>query len=139
MHLRLWRSKYHSGSALPVINERNLEQPPWCYLLWGAPAVLAFVTSYGYDRYFLSVTEAGIFWTLSVAWIGIGCLLNGRFCGRVHCLIDGISFPLLAIIGVLNILSVIAISWSLFWASFFVILATSFGAELVLGRYRPRS
>lgn len=132
---RVWRSQNPPGSKLPIINTRNLEQPPWCYVLWGVPAILAFVGSYAYGHSLLTVTEAGIFWTVSVAWIGTGCFLNGRSCGRVHCLIDGIAFPALSIVGALGVLSVIAINWSLFWAAFFVILVASFGVEFVWGRY----
>jgi hypothetical protein len=130
-----WRSQNPPGSKLPIINTRNLEQPPWCYVLWGVPALLAFVGSYAYSHSLLTVTEAGIFWTVSVAWIGTGCFLNGRSCGRVHCLIDGIAFSVLSFVGALGVISVIAINWSLFWAAFFVILAASFGVEFVWGRY----
>ena len=128
----------NSGSALPIVHTRNLEQPPWCYLLWGVPALLVFVSSYAYGHAFLTVTEAGIFWTISVTWIGIGCFLNGRSCGRVHCLIDGIGFPALAVIGAFGVLSVLAINWSLFWLAFLAILAASFGAEFVWGRYSTK-
>ncbi|HKW04632.1 MAG TPA: hypothetical protein VJN71_04975 [Nitrososphaerales archaeon] len=131
----VWRSKYPSGSALPIIDTRNLEAPPWCYLLWGVPALIVFVASYAYGHSLITLAEAGSLWTLSVAWIGIGCFLNGRSCGRVHCLIDGVGFPVLAVIGALDVLSVIQINWSLFWLAFFVILVASFFAEFVWGRY----
>ncbi len=135
MFAKPWRENYPVGSPLPQYRKRNLERPPWCYLLWGFPAVLAFATSSAYDQAALSVTEAGILWTLSVAWIGIGCFINGRLCGRVHCLIDGYFLPALSVVGVLNLLSVISISWNLFWISFFVILAGSFILELSWGKY----
>jgi hypothetical protein len=50
-------------------------------------------------------------------------LLNGGSCGRVHCRIDGIAFPLLAIVGALNVLSTISFDWNLFWLAFFVLLS----------------
>jgi hypothetical protein len=135
MSSRLWGGKHLSNSSLPQPQRRDLERAPWCYLLWGAPAVLATVASATYQASVISVTEAGLFWTLSVLWIGIGCLINARFCGRVHCMIDGILFPALSIVGILNVLSVISISCSLFWTVFLVMLAGSFLFEWLWGRY----
>jgi hypothetical protein len=70
-----------------------------------------------------------------VAWIGLGCFINGRSCGRVHCRIDGILLPLLAIIGVLNILSVVTIGWSIIWLAFVAIVVASFVPEFTWKRY----
>lgn len=120
----------------------DLERPPWCYLLWGVPAAIAGVTSYAYGASYLSVTEAGALWTLAVAWAGIGCFINGRLCGRVHCKVDGILFPALSVVGALNVLSLISITWTEFWATFLVILLAGFASELYWGRYslkRPES
>src|SRR5437660_9326168 len=85
----------------------NLERAPWCYLLWGVPAVLVVVASAAYGASILSLTGRGVVWVIAVAWAGVGCFLNGRSCGRVHCKIDGIVFPLLAIVGELNVLSAV--------------------------------
>jgi hypothetical protein len=93
---------------------RNFEKAPWCYLLWGVPAVLVIGASAAYGASILSLTVRGALWVTAVAWAGIGCLINGRSCGRVHCRIDGILFPLLSIIGALNVLSVISYDWNLF-------------------------
>src|SRR6266581_3275188 len=78
---------------------RNLERAPWCYLLWGVPAVLVVVASAAYGASILSLTGRGVVWVIAVAWAGVGCFLNGRSCGRVHCKIDGIVLPLFAIVG----------------------------------------
>ncbi len=82
---------------------RNLEQAPWCYLLWGVPVVLVIGAGIAYGESAISLTARGVFWVVAVAWAGTGCLINGRSCGRVHCRIDGIAFPLLAIVGALNV------------------------------------
>ena len=113
----------------------DLERAPWCYVLWGAPVALAFVTSYAYGASYLSVTEAGAFWTLAVAWIGMGCFINGRLCGRVHCNHPRDSASRIEHRGVLNVLSVISITWSGFWVTFLVILLASFVFEWYWGRY----
>jgi len=82
-----------------------------------------------YGESVISLTTRGVVWVTAVAWAGMGCLLKGRSCGRVHCRIDGILFPLLSIIGALNVLSVISFDWNLFWLAFLVILVGSFVPE----------
>ncbi len=114
---------------------RDFESPPWCYLLWGAPAALAVVTSATYQASAISTMEAGALWTLSVAAIGVGCFINGLSYGRVHCMIDGILFPALSIVGLLNTLSLVSISWSLFWFVFLVMLLGSFMFEWSWRKY----
>jgi hypothetical protein len=114
---------------------RNYERAPWVYLLWGVPIVLTAATSVAFSANLIQLVVAGSLWTFSVGWFGVGCLMNARSCGRVHCKIDGIAFPLLAAVGVLNIVGVVSLSWNLFWGVFIVILIASFIPELVWKRY----
>ncbi len=114
---------------------RNFERAPWCYLLWGVPVVLALGANAAYRASVLSLTATGALWITAVAWAGIGCLINGRSCGRVHCRIDGILFPVLSIIGALNVLSVISFDWNLFWLAFIVILVGGFIPEWTWKKY----
>ena len=102
---------------------------PWCYLLWGVPVALVIGAGAAYGASIISFTASGALWVIAVAWAGVGCLINGRSCGRVHCRIDGILFPLLSIIGALNVLLVIPFDWNLFWLAFVVILVGSFVPE----------
>jgi hypothetical protein len=104
-------------------------------LLWGLPAVLVIGAGIGYGESILSLTGRGIIWVVAVAWAGVGCLLNGRSCGRVHCRIDGIAFPLLALVGALNVLSVVSFDWNLFWLAFVVVLVGSFVPEWTWKKY----
>ena len=114
---------------------RNLERAPWCYLIWGVPVVLVVVAGIAYGESALSLTARDVLWVLAVAWAGTGCLINGRSCGRVHCRIDGILFPILSIVGALNVLSIISFSWNLFWLAFIVILVASFVPEWTWKKY----
>ena len=114
---------------------RNFERAPWCYLLWGVPAVLVVWASAAYGASVLSPTGRGVVWVIAVAWAGTGCLINGRSCGRVHCRIDGIAFPLLAIVGALNVLTIISFDWNLFWLAFIVILVGGFVPEWTWKKY----
>ncbi len=114
---------------------RNFERAPWCYLLWGVPIVLAVGANIAYGASVLALTARGVLSVTAVAWAGIGCLINGRSCGRVHCRIDGILFPLLGIVGALNVLSVISFDWNLFWLAFILILVGSFVPEWTWKKY----
>ena len=88
-----------------------------------------------YQSSALSITATGSIWVLSVAWIGVGCFMNGRSCGRVHCRIDGVVMPALAVIGLLNVLAVISFSWNLFWIAFLGTLIASFVPEFIWKKY----
>jgi hypothetical protein len=68
-------------------------------------------------------------------WIGVGCVINARHCGRVHCRIDGILFPLLSVVGLLNVIGIVSLSWNVYWLVFLLILGASFIPELVWKRY----
>jgi hypothetical protein len=114
---------------------RNFEKAPLCYLLWGVPVVLVVGANVADGASVLSLTARGALWVTAVAWAGVGCLINGRSCGRVHCRIDGILFPLLSIIGALNVLSVISFDWNLFWLAFIIILIGSFVPEWTWKKY----
>jgi hypothetical protein len=81
------------------------------------------------------LTSEHLIWVVGVAWAGVGCFLNGRSCGRVHCRIDGILLPLLSIAGVLNVVSVVSFDWNLFWLAFILILSASFVPELTWKKY----
>jgi len=119
----------------PPSRGRNFERAPWCYLLWGVPVILVIGAGTAYGESLLSLSTRGVLWVAAVAWAGTGCLINGLSCGRVHCRIDGIAFPLLAIVGALNVLSIISFDWNLFWLAFLLILVGSFVPEWTWTKY----
>lgn len=104
-------------------------------MLWGLPAVLVIGAGIAYGESLLSLAGRGVVRVIAVAWAGVGCFLNGRSCCRVHCRIDGILLPLLAIVGALNVLSAISFDWNLFWLAFFLILIGSFVPEWTWKKY----
>jgi hypothetical protein len=120
---------------LDASSGKNYERAPWVYLLWGVPFVLVTAASVAFSTSVISLTVAGVLWTLSVGWFGVGCIINARSCGRVHCIIDGIAFPLLAVVGALNVLSVVSLDWNLFLGVFILILVASFVPEFVWKKY----
>ncbi len=104
----------------------------WMWCLPGCAAIGAAVLA---STHRLSMTGAEVVWTLATLWIGVGCAWNARRCGRVHCVIDGILFPVLGAVGLLNILGVLPMSWNLYWAAFGAILVAGFVPEVIGKRY----
>lgn len=113
----------------------DLARTPSVLWLWGVPILLALTASILHGANVLGLTEAGILWTLATAWFGVGCVINARHCGRVHCRIDGVLFPLLSVIGLLNVLGILSLNWNLYWAIFLGILAASFVPEILWKKY----
>lgn len=108
---------------------------PSAFWLWCIPGCVAISASILEGDHSLSLTAAGVLWTAATLWIGLGCLWNARTCGRVHCVVDGALLPLLAIVGALNVATVIGISWNLYWAIFVIIVVASFVPECLGKRY----
>jgi hypothetical protein len=118
------------------IGEReDLARTPSIIWLWGAPLAMVITASVLNGIHVLSLTGAGILWTLGTAWIGIGCVINARHCGRVHCRIDGVLFPILSLVGLLNVVGIVGLNWNAYWAIFLVILVASFVPEVFWKKY----
>jgi hypothetical protein len=108
---------------------------PSAFWLWCVPGCVAIGASILLGDHTLSLTAAGVLWTAATLWIGLGCAWNAHACGRVHCFVDGVLLPVLALVGALNVVTVIAISWNLYWAAFMVIVVASFVPEVLGRRY----
>ncbi len=113
----------------------DLSRTPSIVWLLGVPVAIVITGSVLNGTHTLSLTGAGILWTVATAWIGVGCVINARHCGRVHCRIDGILFPLLSLVGLLNVLGLVSLNWNVYWAIFLVILGASFLLEVFWKKY----
>ena len=106
--------------------------------IWILPAALIIFASNAYLAKFLSFTQAGVILTVSTAWIGVGCYVNSRRCGRTHCTIDGILLPLLSIVGLLDLAGVVAIGWKVYVEILILIVVLSFVPECCGAMYLRR-
>ncbi len=122
-------------SDQPTPARRDLARTPSVLWLWGAPALIAIGASVLFNTGGVSLPVAGTLWTLATAWAGLGCAVNARQCGRVHCAIDGILLPLLSMGGLLRVLGIVGFDWNAYWAAFVAIIGASFLAEIVWRRY----
>ena len=125
----------HVGADRHMGAGRDLAHTPSIIWLWGAPLAMVLTASVLNGIQVLSLTAAGILWTIATAWIGVGCVINGRHCGRVHCRIDGVLLPLVSVIGLLNVIGIVSLNWNLYWAIVLAILAASFVPELLWKKY----
>lgn len=116
--------------------KKDLEHTNFAFWMWWFPGLIAITFGLAYDFNLLSLVLAGTIWAMAVIWMGIGCFINGRHCGRVHCKIDGLLFPALGIVGFFGVLGIIsAFNWNYYWLIFFAILFGSFLVEALWRKY----
>jgi hypothetical protein len=65
-----------------------VRQPAGLMFWWGLPIACGLSASF----FSLPPAEAAFIWAAAFAWMGTGCLLNARRCGRLHCFISGPVF-----------------------------------------------
>jgi hypothetical protein len=106
--------------------------------IWGAPAALLLAADAAWQAHRLPATAAGLLFTASATWIGIACYINGRRCGRTHCVIDGYLLPPLGLLGLLNVAGITAIRWQFYLNTFLLIVIASFVLECCCGKYLRR-
>lgn len=101
---------------------------------WGLPMMGAFATNF----IPLPLWVLTLVWIVAFAWMGIGCVLNARHCGRRHCIYSG-PVLLLGALGVALVgFRVVSLGPDGFiiviWATFAAVLLT-FLPELIWGKY----
>lgn len=104
------------------------------FWIWCVPLILAFIGTI-ISHFNFPVVIPGLIGVISTAWIGIGCYVNGRHCGRVHCKIDGILLPLLSIVALLMLLHIIPLRWVNYFSIFWLVLLISYLPEWVWKKY----
>jgi hypothetical protein len=106
-------------------------------LAWWAPGVLIIFANVAYHVHWLTFAETGVLMVISAVTFGLACFINGRRCGRTHCVIDGYLLPLLGIVGLINLARVTHIGWQLYMDIFWIIIGLSFVPELLGVKYLP--
>ncbi len=103
-------------------------------LLWVLPIGLGVgasaVVSLGWP-----LRDAYATWIVSTGWLGSACLANAHRCGRVHCWVDGVGMPSLAVVGIFALAGLVPLSLHGYGIAFWGILAASFCVELCWRRY----
>ncbi len=100
---------------------------------WWAPAGMAI----GAGFFHLSHPARGLIWAAAFAWMGAGCALNARRCGRRHCYFSGPAFGLGALGAALSGFRVLPVAHPLnhvVWGTI-VLVAASYLPEAFWGKY----
>ncbi len=106
--------------------------------IWGVPVALLLAAYAVWNAHRISATAAGLVFTVSTMWIGIACYINGRRCGRTHCMIDGYLLPPLGFFGLMNLVGITSIRWQAYFRIFWLIVIVSFVLECCCGKYQGR-
>lgn len=114
---------------------RDLIQSNAFRLVWVAPGVLIIFANAAFHAHWLSFAQTGWLMTICAAWFGAACYINGRRCGRTHCVIDGYLLPLLSVVGLLNLARVTHLTWQWYMDIFWVVIAMSFVPEFLGLKY----
>ncbi len=104
---------------------------------WGIPLLAVLATS------FLAIPMWAItlVWVAGFAWMGLGCVLNARHCGRRHCFYSGPILLLGALAVALVGFGIVPLGRDGFiivvWSTFALVLLT-FVPEWIWGKYVRR-
>ena len=113
----------------------RIRNPISLAMWWVVPIVAGNLA----DHLPLSRPVTAFVWTVALAWMGLGCVLNTRRCHRRHCYFSGsillVGAAVVALLG-LGVLSFGPNGLSLtLWTTFGLALL-SFLPELIWGRYK---
>lgn len=98
-------------------------------VIWGAPIALVIAGSALINGNPVPPNIEAPLLTIGSFWMGIACFINGRRCSRTHCTIDGIAMPILAVLGLLEILGVLKFQLEFMAGAFWLILLISYVPE----------
>ena len=104
-------------------------------LFWGGPLAWVILASIAGQVLRLSFDQLGVLLITGTVWFGAICLFNALRCGRSHCWFDGTLLPALAVVGGLNLLNIVSLSWGTYLSAFWLILIGSVVVECVVGSY----
>jgi hypothetical protein len=126
----------------PAGRARDLARGWNVILFWGGPVAWMLLVDVAGQLLHLSFDLFGILLVVGTVWFGLLCLTNAWRCGRSHCWIDGTLLPALAVVGGLNLVGILTLSWLTYLDAFWAILIASLVVECVVGsypRFRPAS
>lgn len=103
--------------------------------VWGFPIVLIAIGIAGLNLLWWPPIVSGLLWSFGTLWVGAGCYVNGKRCGRVHCRILGILFPILGIAGIFIAFGAIPINWNYYWLIFIILLFLASLPEIFWRKY----
>ncbi len=116
---------------------RDLAAKPLPFLVaWGIPIAIIFAINFIQTYIPFEVTVTII--AMTVAWMGLSCVVNAFRCGRLHCKVSGPIFLIGAIAIIVSGFGLISAPGTylneIVWGTFTLALST-YLLELVWGKY----
>jgi hypothetical protein len=96
---------------------------------WGLPILVIIGATVGDWLAPWLLTVWGLTWSFSIFWLSVSCLRNAKRCGRFHCAVLGIGYPLLGLLALGMSLGLVRLAWNSFWFLIF--------APLTLAAFLP--
>ncbi len=97
---------------------------------WGPPILLILIGTVGTDLLGWPLQVAGLIWSGSIFWLGVSCLRNARRCGRFHCMVLSLVYPLLGLVALGLTFGLFQNYWNPFWAFFLLLTLLAFIPEI---------
>mgnify|MGYP003114535183 CR=1 FL=1 len=120
---------------------KDLSRKPLPFLLvWGLPILV--LLSVNWLQYYLSAAPIILLMAGAYVWMGSGCAINARRCGRLHCYMAGPSMLLGGVMILLvgfGILDLGPVRVPHLSYATLALVAVSFGLEWIFGRYVEQS
>lgn len=88
--------------------------------VWGPPLLLIAIGTIFANTPGGSLTAAGLIWSGAIFWLGVSCLRNALRCGRFHCSVLGLIYPVLALVAIGITFGWVPLRWNPFWALIFL-------------------
>ncbi len=105
-------------------------QHPRSFLrLWGPPLLLIVIGTLAQQIPAWPLALSGLIWTGSIFWLSVSCARNALRCGRFHCMVLSIGYPLLGLVALGITFGWVPIRWNPFWAFFVAITLIAFVPE----------
>lgn len=106
-------------------------------IAWGLPTILLVVGAILIDP-----SVRAIVWAISLAWMGVACVINAARCGRMHCYFTGPFLLFMAVAVLLHGFQVIWLGtngWK--WLGVVIVVGVAvlwWGPESVWGKFSRR-
>ncbi len=97
---------------------------------WGLPILLILIGSVVADLLGWPLQVAGLIWSGSIFWLGVSCLRNAQRCGRFHCTVLSLIYPLLGLVALGLTFGLVRTDWNPFWAFFLLLTLLAFVPEI---------
>ncbi len=112
---------YEKNRTASICEEVDWGRHPRSFLrLWGPPLLLIVIGTLAQQVPGWPIAASGLIWSGSIFWLGVSCARNGLRCGRFHCAVLGIAYPLLGLLALGITFGWVPLHWNPFWAFLFL-------------------